>query len=170
MTTRELILSDFVRKVITATINEQRDKGITASGKSAQSLRFEADEESAVIFGEGYFESQEEGRGPSKGGGGWSDPIADIKEWMSYKSSFSGLSEKEKEQVAGAIVFGPKGIHKAGTSLYQSIKGTYSGSHRPEPLKITDIVKVQLPFLIKKLEGDEVKNIRSEIIRAWQRQ
>ena len=166
------ILLDTSRKFIQAVIKEQNRKGIRASGKSADSLREEVTSkgkgtDKLTIFGEDYLEQQEHGRGPTKKAG-WSDPEGDMEKWIRQKPAFSGLSAKEVEQFARAILYGQNGIHEAGSSLYQAINGTYSGTHNPQALDITALAQLEIAGLVKSLGQMQVENISSEIIRVWQ--
>lgn len=162
------ILNDSGRKVITQLIKEQREKGIRASGKSAESLRHEIKDIpkglQLTILGDESFEYQEYGRGPTRNRGGWNDPIGDIMEWMSFKPAFSGMGEKEKKGIAGAILYGPKGIHQTGTSLYKAIKG----GDRSKALNITDIANAEVKFIRARLVTNRVESFKSEILRLWQ--
>lgn len=77
---RREAVKEFLDKVTKAYIDDQKAKGIRASGKSAQSIKQEITPETGRLLGAHYFTYQRIGRRP-----GAMPPIEAIKQWIKDK-------------------------------------------------------------------------------------
>lgn len=143
MATIKESVSDFFKDVIADIILDQQSKRITASGGSAQSLRFEATEDGGKLFGSGYFKYQVSGRGPGR-----FPPIQRITDWINAK----GI-RPESGTVEGMAFAIAKKIAKQGTDIFQQ--------KRPG-LEISQIVQDQRPQLRQQL----LKGTKEELLQS----
>lgn len=86
---------------------------VKASGRTSQSIHAVATDSEVDILADRHIWALEDGRSPTSSGASASEPnlFDRIKEWMQYRSAFSGLEGKEKDSVAYAIT---KKIHREG--------------------------------------------------------
>jgi len=87
----------------------------SATGKSADSIRYESTESNLKIFGRGYIEAMETGRGPrqSTEDGNFKDSML---EYMKAKGIGADLSEKKRQNLAKFLVLR---INRDGDKLWQ---------------------------------------------------
>ena len=104
-------ITKYLQAVSKGIVEAQDKKGIKASGDSARSLTVEAGENSGELSGRGYFEQQDQGRGPTKNGGPGLVRRA-ILAWLKVKPWSKGFDDKKQESLSWAI---SKNIHKYGT-------------------------------------------------------
>ncbi len=123
-----------------AYIKEQTDKGIRASGKSAESLQIKVDGTTGTLSGAKYFIQQTVGRKPGK-----FPPIDDILDWIRAKHITPKDPKTSERQLA--FLFARK-IAQSGTDIFQG---------RRPGLDIDEIVKNLVAEFMKTLMGD-VKN------------
>lgn len=113
------ILQQGGTEFITRLKQQQQQRGIRASGRSAASLRLETSDKNGVakaeVYGADYFLQQEYGRGPTrkKGRGVLRDRILD---WMDDKGIATQLKDYERRGIAYVIA---RKIHESGTRLYR---------------------------------------------------
>jgi hypothetical protein len=104
MSSETEIIHEFMEGQRQAVIDLQQRKGIKASGKSADGLRVITKQEGTMITSElvdteGYFQYQEEGRGPGR-----YSPVQKIYEWLSYqKYGLTYANDRERRSLAFAI-------------------------------------------------------------------
>lgn len=134
------ILLDGVRQ---AYVDDQKAKGIRASGKSADSLRIEIKENSGTLYGAGYFYQQKFGRKPGK-----FPPISSILDWIKTKGIQSDIPERSL-----AFLIARK-IAMSGTDIYQRKR---EGLNVEE--KIKELVKEFRKSIVKDLKGEIIKSL-----------
>lgn len=134
------ILLDEVRK---AYVDDQKAKGIRASGKSADSLRIETKETSGALYGARYFYQQKFGRKPGK-----FPPISAILDWIKTKGIQSDIPERSL-----AFLIARK-IAMSGTDIYQRKR---EGLNVEE--KIKELVKEFRKSIVKDLKGEIIKSL-----------
>lgn len=142
-------ISKFLAAVQAEIIKEQQRKDIKASGRSAKSLRIEADKDSGKLIGADYFESQEYGS-PAGTVVSWKS----LRDWLDTQRWAAGLQNIAKNAIAAVI---KRNIFKRGTLRGNTT--TYPG------LGIADIIEKKKPILISEIRGERIKSI-SEIIRG----
>lgn len=124
-------------------------KGQTASGRTAEALRYELSDEAGTFYGPGYIETLEFGRGPTTGGGGGGTSLRErIRQWIDDKGiEPEGIS---KDSLAFLIA---RKIHAEGTVLYRSgtPSGTFSEIITPE--RVEDLKKRLSSALIRKVSS-----------------
>lgn len=101
-------IQKFLNDARLAYIDDQQNKGIRASGRSADSTFIEFDESGGQVMGSGYFKFQFVGRGP----GGF-PPIEDILTWIRTKNIQSEISENSLAYLIA------RKIARQGTDIYQ---------------------------------------------------
>lgn len=138
------ILLDGVRK---AYIDDQKAKGIRASGKSAESLRIETKDASGTLYGARYFIQQTVGRKPGK-----FPPIDDILDWIRVKNISPRDSKTTERQLA--FLFARK-IAQSGTDIFL---GRRPGLDVDE--KIKELIKEFKENLAKDVKGEIVKTLK----------
>jgi hypothetical protein len=87
-----------------------------ASGRTAQALRFEADDERLTVYGPAHAQTLITGRGPTRGGAAGTQPLREIlAQWARDKGIQlrGGLSYQQFGFLAA------RQIHRQGTALYQ---------------------------------------------------
>jgi len=94
-----------------AYIQDQKAKGIRASGKSAETMRKEATQNTGKLFGAKYFYQQKHGRRPGK-----FPPIDDILNWIREKRITPKDSKTTERQLA--FLFARK-IAQSGTDIFE---------------------------------------------------
>ena len=152
------ILQNFLNTVSRRIGQEQKAKGIRASGESAKSLKSKVSEKGdisrGILTGRDYFLQQEEGRGPTPQGARKSQPTLkdNIRKWIDFKGIGSGKTRKEKEGIAFVIA---RKIHQEGWNK--------NGAR----LDITKIIKEEKKSLVKSTLGLSVDRFRSDILRAF---
>lgn len=111
--TRQEAVKDFFDKLRQARIDDQKAKGIRASGFSADSQRVEVDEFGGRLIGADYFYFQTNGRKP-----GGMPPIEAIIEWLKHKTTFQ-VTADEGPGLRGLAFAIARKIAKKGTDIYQ---------------------------------------------------
>lgn len=120
-TERQLLLG-FFDDLRQAIIKKQAEKGIRASGKSAEALRVDFDpatKTASLIDGSGYFRFEEYGRRPTGTGASAGTPTLQqaIYDWLEFrKYGLSYANDKERTSLSWAI---SKKIHAEGTLTYR---------------------------------------------------
>lgn len=143
MATPSKSISTFLKNVIDDIIKDQAQKGIRASGDSANSLRAKSDTDSGQIYGSGYFRYQEQGRRP-----GAFPPLQSIQDWIVIKGiQPDGISI---ESLAFLIA---RKIAKNGTDIFEG--------KRPG-LKLSEIVEKRRD----QLKSDLLKGTKEIIIKT----
>lgn len=107
MATRAEVIKDFFEKVKKAYIEDQRSKGIRASGKSADTLRIESNTKAGKLYGQAYIHFQKVGRKP-----GAFPPIDAILQWIKDKGIVADIPDKSL-----AFLIARK-IAKKGTDIF----------------------------------------------------
>jgi len=102
------ILLNDIREAI---IQDQKDKGIRSSGKSAESLAISVDGNTGTLSGAKYFVQQTLGRKPGK-----FPPIDDILDWIRAKKITPRDPKTSERQLA--FLFARK-IARSGTDIFQ---------------------------------------------------
>lgn len=110
---RKEAITAFMDKVKKLYIEDQLEKGITASGASAKSLRTEASYDGGQLYGFAYLRYQFDGRRAGK-----MPPVEKIIQWLKDKTSFRIEFDRTKglRSLAWAIA---KKIAKQGTDINQ---------------------------------------------------
>ena len=149
------IARDFIEKVR----DRQQERNRRASGESARSLRFVAiPEKGFTVFGAGYFEQQEYGRGPTKAGGK-GELKQKIYEWMKYKGIAQGETEAKKRGIAFVIA---RKIHQ------QGIKVPRSGQYPLQKVGLEETITEFIPIIQKSVIQGYRPIITAPILRGWQ--
>jgi hypothetical protein len=142
--TRKEAIHDFLTKVSAAYIEDQQEKGIRASGKSAASFKPEATDSSGKLYAIHYLYFQKHGRGP-----GGPPSLARIIQWIKDK----GITVTGKlEQAANAIRWS---IARKGTRIYLK----KSPALKVDDNKMTDLRKELVKNLITGEKQDMIKTI-----------
>lgn len=128
-----------------AYIQEQKDKGIRASGKSAESLKITVDANSGQLSGAKYFIQQTVGRKPGK-----FPPIDDILDWIRVKRISPKDPKTTERQLA--FLFARK-IAQSGTDIFQG---------RRPGLEMEEIIKKLVAEFMKQF----AKDTKAEIIKT----
>ncbi len=142
MTTRKDAILTFLKSAKSAYIEDQRAKNIRSSGKSAESLKEQADDSRGTLTGSHYFVQQKLGRRPGK-----FPPIQAIIDWIREKKVFNVSGEKEERSLAFIIA---RKISKNGTDIFQK--------RRPalDPQKKIDESRKELIKAITQIEIDKI--------------
>jgi len=127
-----------------------------ASGRTAQAIRYEADDESLTVYGPAHVQTLITGRGPTRGGGkGNGQPLREIlAQWAQDK----GL------QLSGGMTYKQFGflaarrIHQQGTALYQT--------GQPSRLFADILTPQRLDLLKARIAAGELVAIASELRNA----
>jgi hypothetical protein len=141
--TRKEAVKDFLEKVRMAYIEDQKAKGILASGKSAAAFRIDTTAALGRLYGSHYLHFQRQGRGP----GGF-PPIESIIEWIKIKRIQADIPEK-----ALAFLIARK-IAKAGTDIFLRKRPALSVEGKMDELRkelVKNIIASEKDVLIKKL-------------------
>lgn len=109
MATIRTSVQEFLQKIADAIKQDQESKGITASGRSAQSLRIEVSDNGGKLFSEDYLKYQQTGRGP-----GLPPPIQSIEQWIVSK----GIRPENGDVRSFAFAIANK-IAKEGTDIFK---------------------------------------------------
>jgi hypothetical protein len=110
--TRKEAITIFLGRIRKAYVDNQRSAGITASGKSAASLKEKPQENSGLLTGSSTFYFQKFGRKPGK-----FPSIQAIIEWLKEKKTFRIDDERGPGLKALAFLIARK-IAKKGTDIY----------------------------------------------------
>ena len=102
------VLLNDIREAI---IQDQKEKGIRSSGKSAESLQISVDGNTGTLSGAKYFIQQTVGRKPGK-----FPPIDDILDWIRAKKITPRDPKTTQRQLA--FLFARK-IAQSGTNIFQ---------------------------------------------------
>lgn len=158
MTDRQAI-QKFLTRVSDQIKKEQRDKGITASGESAGSLRSEIDEKQDIegrLYGRKYFRNQEEGTTAEEYKAiPYPEHYKQIRQWLNTKGFSRGLTDRRKQRLAAAI------------TAKQRIRGSKRGRSKEFPgLNLTAIVRSNLDELRGNIRGNAISGVRSRILRT----
>ena len=137
-----------LNKVRDAYIQEQKDKGIRSSGKSAESLKITIDENSGFLTGSKYFIQQTVGRKPGK-----FPPIDDILDWIRAKKISPRDAKTTERQLA--FLFARK-ISQSGTDIFM---GKRSG------LEMDEIIKK----LVKEFMQQFAKDFKADIVQSFKK-
>lgn len=138
-----MTIDELLTGVQKAYIEDQTNKGIRASGKSASTLRKESTESSGTLYGAKYFYQQKHGRKPGK-----FPPIDSIIEWIRAK----GIVPRETTERSLAFIIARK-IAQQGTDIYLK---------RREGINVDDKVKE----LVKKFQESLSKDIRLKLTKS----
>jgi hypothetical protein len=111
--TRKEAIEIFFNRIKQARADDQRAKGIRASGFSADTQRVEVTETGGTLYGADYFYFQKEGRKP-----GGMPPVEAIIQWLKDKTSLS-FSEERGPGLTGLAWAIAKKIAMKGTDIYQ---------------------------------------------------
>lgn len=145
------VLSEFGLIGLANLRQKQEELGLSASGKSAEQLFFEATPTNLKLWdGAGYWEAQANGYPP-----GTEVAFSDIFDWLGYQKYGLGYEdEKDRENVARSLVlkiynYGTYAYQLGGNDLMEAIGNDYEKN------------------LISKIELDIFTQIESVISRAW---
>lgn len=150
MTTKEAILN-FLGKVKTAYIEDQKAKNIRASGRSANEIKEIATADEGQLRGPSYFIQQKIGRKPGK-----MPPIDAIIQWLKDKKTFN-VKEERGPGIKGLAFAIAKKIAKSGTDIYQgkreglSIEDRIKDARKELTEDIRLAIKTQLLEKVKQL-------------------
>lgn len=153
MKTDAQIIAEFLEAIREDVIKAQADKGLLASGKSAESLRVESGTGRGwLIDGSGSFEYQERGRGAGK-----QPPIARIYEWLEFKKyGLAWATEAERKSLAFRIA---KKI---------AARGTLTHIRKQPTGVLTDVITRAKIDALKKTLGEKYAPIvTSDIINTF---
>lgn len=159
MTSNKETLRTFLNTVSRRIGQEQKEKGMRKSGRSAKSLKSKIEEKGdvtkGVLTGSATFQQQEEGRGPTPPNSPKSNPTLQeslLRFWIPYVPKFASLSRKEKTGLSYAIahVIHERGWNKKGARL-----------------NITKIIQEEKKVLLNSALGSSVQQFRSEILKAF---
>jgi hypothetical protein len=117
--TRQEAVKDFFDKLRQARIDDQKAKGIRASGYSADSQRVEVDEMGGRLIGADYLYFQgprPDGVSGRKPGG--MPPVEAIIEWLKHKTTFQ-VTADEGPGLRGLAFAIARKIANKGTDIYQ---------------------------------------------------
>lgn len=129
-------------------IQDQQQKRIAASGKSARSLDIQEVQTGGQLVGNDYFQQQITGRKPGK-----FPPIQPIMDWIDSKNlSFQKITKKSLAYIIA------RKIAKSGTDIYRK---------KREGLGITKIVDDTLPILKDQLIAAGKIEIKTAIKGAF---
>lgn len=104
-------ISTFLNGVKDAFIQDQKDKGIRNTGRSARSIRKEVEPHSGSLIGVGYFHQQMHGRAPGK-----FPPIEQIEAWIRTK----GITPRDPKTSIKSLAFlFARAIAKKGTRIFR---------------------------------------------------
>lgn len=145
--TRKEAITEFMQKVKKAYADDQKDKDIRASGKSADTMRITVTKSGGKLYGLAYIYYQKYGRRP-----GQMPPIDDIIQWIRDKRTFN-VDEKGIKGLAFAIA---KTIAKKGTQIFQRVKPALNIDDKmPEYRKelVVDLGKTEADKIRKKLRN-----------------
>lgn len=141
-------------------VTEQKARGITASGRSAQSLRVESSPVSAELYGLHYFLQQEKGRGPTQNPEANTPTLRErILAWIDEK----GIKPFDIKKESLAFIISRK-IHEEGTRLHRKISGSESNSAQPVGIEegINNVIRKFKP----ELQKQTVVSLTSDIIKG----
>jgi hypothetical protein len=139
---------------------EQKSRGVYASGKSARSLRTEANPKSGKLYGVHYFTQQEYGRGPTKTDVASTPTLRErILSWLDDK----GINPTDITKKSLAFIIARK-IHNEGNRLYRKLK-------KGEGNKAVEVgIEEGIRFILKKYKPELKKRIaatlKSDIIKG----
>lgn len=143
-----IAIETYLKGITDALIADQRNKGLRASGRSADSLRSEITDDGGKLFGADYFKDQVHGKPP----GEWPN-IDDIIEWIQNKRLQYDIPIKSL-----AFLISRK-IYNFGTNIHMGA-GVNS-----EGLALHEIAKQGLPQLMKAIARDKALQITTPIRR-----
>lgn len=138
------ILSEWAENVVIQIKDNLDSTGTTASGKTKESLRYEAENGNLTIYGRQYFQGVEIGRGAGKIPYKFQDILYD---WAEAKGILSNFGDTEKQQRSALYMVG-QFIKEHGTELW---RGT------PRTDIYTDLINDELPKLEEELASKLVK-------------
>jgi hypothetical protein len=133
-----------------AYIKDQKDKGIRASGKSAESLRIETKNNQGALYGAKYFIQQMVGRKPGK-----FPPIDDILDWMRVKNISPKDTKTTERQLAFLIA---RKIANSGTDIFL---GRRPGLDIDDQIK--SIVQEWKKGFAKELKGEIITTLKQSL-------
>ena len=128
---------------------------VQASGRTAQAIRYEADDESLTVYGPAHAQTLITGRGPTRGGAAGPQPLREIlAQWAQDKGLqlSGGLSYKQFGFLAA------RKIHQQGTALYQT--------GQPSRLFADIFTPQRLATLKARIAAGELVAIASELRNA----
>ena len=143
----EPIIKSFLESIREDIIAEQKKLGIKASGKSADSMRIEADESSGKLYGSKAIRFQVLGRGPGK-----FPPPQTIKDWINQKPiPVVGITVDSLAYLIG------RKISLEGTDIYQG--------KRPG-LPLNDIIERNTKPFIERMAKEVTVDVFNKIKAA----
>ena len=111
-----------------------------ATGKTAQSIRYEVLPNRLLIYARAFFEALETGRGPRKSSeyGGFDESLY---EWMKAKGVGAELNEKKRKQLARFLAYkinkdGDKTFKQGGKSVYSQVMAQFIEELQKEVFKV----------------------------------
>lgn len=135
-------ISELIDGVRKAYQQDQIDKGMRSSGKSAASLRIDVKENSGTLYGAKYFYQQIHGRKPGK-----FPPIDEILNWIRIKGIQARDNKTTTRQLA--FLFARK-IAERGTDIF---------SGKKKGLNVDDKIKV----LVKEFTANFSKELKTKL-------
>jgi hypothetical protein len=126
-----------------------------ASGRTAQAIRYEADDESLTVYGPAHVQTLITGRGPTRGGAAGTHPLRQIlAQWAQDKGIHlrGGLSYQQFGFLAA------RKIHQQGTALYRL--------GQPSRLFADILTPQRLALLKARIAAGELVAIASELRHA----
>jgi hypothetical protein len=124
-----------------------------ATGKTAESIRYEVYPNQLVIYARAFFQALETGRGPRRSSeyGGFDNSLL---EWMKAKGVGADLNEKKRKQLARFLAYkinkdGDKTFKRGGKDVYSQVVAKFIEELTNEIIKIktkeyTDKVVAQI--------------------------
>ena len=151
------IIAQYLTNVSDRIKDDQRQKGIYASGESADSLTVKVKENEGTLTGSSYFEQQQFGQSASEIRQiPFKEQVANLFGWAKTKSFLQGTSAQEKLGIAIA------------TTKKQRKEGTQRGNNPKYPgLSITEIINEETPDFIEKIGPEVASDLASDIQRIW---
>lgn len=140
----------FFNRIKQARIDDQKAKGIRASGYSADTQRVEATETGGALYGADYFYFQSYGRKP-----GGMPPVERIIQWLKDKTSLS-ISEERGPGITGLAWAIAVKIAKKGTDIYQGKRPGLSIEDRMAEFKkelVNNIAQAEKEKLIEAIKN-----------------
>lgn len=124
---------------------QQEVQKVSATGKTAASIRFEVTPTGLQLIGRGYFEALETGRGPRQGST-YENFDTSMLEYMNVRGIGAGLTQKKKEQLARFLTYR---INRDGDKLWkqghgEKVRDVYSKALDKFVDELTQAVKQDL--------------------------
>jgi hypothetical protein len=135
---------------------KQAVQKVGATGKTADSIRYEVTKDRLLLIGRGYFDALETGRGPreSTQESGFTD---DMLEWMKARGIGKDLTEKKRKQLARFLVLR---ANKEGDKLWKQGHGA----------KVRDVYSAVLDKFVEelteKIAKETVKEFTQKVVNS----